>query len=233
MQRLHFPLMRSIIFGALALGVAAFAGNTNLPARNIVSGAWFQAGAGTHETRLASQGPLQSPNVSEVITGIETVSSAPPTRSSFVATWDSISGTNGYLLDVSTTSSFDTYVDGYHDLDVGNVRGRVVTGLSQGTTYYYRVRTYDAAGPNGYSEVRTGTTVPTTGLSIHATFDSSITGNPNAAAIEAMISRAISIYESLFSDPVTIQIFFRYSTTAPDGTPLQQGILSQSNTAAY
>ena len=32
------------------------------------------------------------------------------------------------------------YVDGYHDLDVGDVTGRVVTGLNQGTTYYYRVR---------------------------------------------------------------------------------------------
>ena len=66
----------------------------------------------------------------------------------------------------------------------------------------------------------TATTVPTTGLNIQATFDSSITGNPNAAAIEAMINRAISIYESLFSDPITIQIRFRYATTWPDGTPL-------------
>ena len=76
------------------------------------------------------------------------------------------------------------------------------------------------------------TTVPTTGLNIHATFDSSITGNPNAAAIEAMINRAISIYESLFDDPITIQIRFRYSTTAPDGTPLP-GFLAQSLTGRY
>jgi hypothetical protein len=112
-----------------------------------------------------------------------------------------------------------------------------VTGLNHGTTYYYRVRTYTAIdtaiGPGSYSEAMTATTVPATGLIIHATFDSSITGNPNAAAIEAMINRAISIYESLFSDPITIQIRFRYATTGPDGTPLPQGFISTSNWVYY
>jgi hypothetical protein len=50
-----------------------------------------------------------------------------------------------------------------------------------------------------------------------------------AQAIEAMINRAISIYESLFSDPITIQFLFRYSTTAPDGSPLPQGTVSRSD----
>ena len=150
-----------------------------------------------------------------------------------MASWDNVTGATGYLLDVSTSDSFSNYVDGYHDLDVGNVTGRVVTGLNPGTTYYYRVRPYTASGPGSYSEAMTATTVPTTGLIIHATFDSSITGNPNAAAIEAMINRAISIYESLFSDPITIQIRFRYATTGPDGTPLPAGRIAQSNFAYY
>ena len=38
----------------------------------------------------------------------------------------------GYLLDVSTNDSFSSYVDGYHDLDVGNVTGRAVTGSESG-----------------------------------------------------------------------------------------------------
>jgi hypothetical protein len=79
----------------------------------------------------------------------------------------------------------------------------------------------------------TATTTPATGLIIHATFDSSITGNPNAAAIEAMIIRTIAIYESLFSDPITIQILFRYANTAPDGTPLPQGTAAQSGAVVY
>ncbi len=150
-----------------------------------------------------------------------------------MASWGSIGGAIGYRLDVSTSSSFSSYVNGYQDLDVGNVTGLVVTGLSRGITYHYRVRAYDATGTSGYSDVMTATTTATAGLTIHATFDSSITTNPNAAAIEAMINRAIAIYESLFSDPITIQIRFRYSATAPNGTPLPSGTISQSDLAVY
>jgi hypothetical protein len=144
-----------------------------------------------------------------------------------------VSGAKGYLLDVSTSNSFSSYVAGYHDLDVGNINGRAVIGLNPGTTYYYRVRPYTAAGSGSYSNVMAATTETPTGLIIHATFDSSILGNPNAAAIEAMINRAIGIYESLFSDPITIQILFRYSTTAPDGTPLPSGLLAESDFVIY
>ncbi|HEX9281736.1 MAG TPA: fibronectin type III domain-containing protein [Candidatus Udaeobacter sp.] len=131
------------------------------------------------------------------------------------------------------SSSFDSFVDGYHDLDVGDVTGRVVTGLSRGTRYYYRVRAYDATGAGNYSEIMTATTVPTVGLVIHPTFDGSITSNPNAAAIESMISRAISFHESLFTDPTTIQIRFRYTTTAPDGMPLSMRTLALTNMVIY
>ncbi len=139
-----------------------------------------------------------------------------------MATWDSVSGAKGYLLDVSTSNSFSSYVDGYHDLDVGNVNGRAVTGLNPGTTYYYRVRPYTAASSGGYSNVTTATTQPATGLIIHPTFDCSILNDPSSAAIQAMIMRAIAIYESLFSDPITIQILFRYSTGGPAPAPARQ-----------
>jgi hypothetical protein len=209
------------------------AGKINLPEQNIVSSTPFQSGAATHETRADPEAALPFPNATEIAPEIELVSSAPPTRSSFMATWDNVTGATGYLLDVSTSDSFSDYVAGYHDLDVGSVTGRVVTGLTPGITYYYRVRPYTAIGPDSYSEAMTATTVPTTGLIIHATFDSSITGNANAAAIEAMINRAISIYESLFRDPITIQIRFRYATTAPNGTPLPGGRIAQSNFVYY
>src|SRR5437773_2075878 len=233
MRHRSFPIMGLIVFGSVALGPAALAANSNLPEHNIVSRAPFQPSAATHETRIASQGVLEFPNANEVSPRIETVSPVPPTRSSFMATWDGVSGAKGYLVDVSTNESFSSYVDGYHDLDVGDVNGRAVTGLTAGTTYYYRVRPYTAAGSGGYSNVMTATTEAPTGLIINATFDSSIVGDPNAAAIEAMINRAIGIYESLFSDPITIQILFRYSTTAPDGTPLPSGLLAESDYVVY
>ena len=70
-------------------------------------------------------------------------------------------------------------------------------------------------------------------LVINPTFDSSITTNPNAAAIEAMINQAVAIYQARFSDPITVSILFRYATTRPDGTPLPNGTLALSITGIY
>jgi hypothetical protein len=230
MQRLSFPLIGLIVFGSVALGLAALAAASNLPEENIISPASLQPSAATHETRAGLQGVIEFPNANEITPRIEIVSSAPPTRSSFMATWDSMGGAKGYLLDVSTNNSFSSYVDGYHGLDVGNVNGRAVTGLNPGTTYYYRVRPYTAASSGEYSNVTTATTEAPTGLIIIPTFDCSIRSDPSSLAIQAMIMRAIAIYESLFSDPITIQILFRYSTggPAPSSSPSPSGSPSPS-----
>ena len=232
MQHRGFWVIGSTVFGGVALGFAALAG-TNLPEQNTIARTPFHPGVRTHTTFGEWSPEVRVPNASESAAELEAVSSAPPTRSSIMAKWQKVRGANGYLLDVSTNESFRDYLDGYHDLDVGDVSGRVVTALKPGTTYYYRVRPYTAAGPSSYLVVMTATTVPTTGLTIHATFDSSITGNPNAAAIQAMINRAISIQESLFNDPITIQIRFRYAATGPDGSPLAQGTVSRSDFVIY
>jgi hypothetical protein len=193
----------------------------------------FQPGAGMHETRVQPESLREFSNTNELSAAPETVSPPAPTRSTFMATWERVSAAKGYLLDVSTNSSFTTYLDGYRELDIGDATGRLVTGLNRGTTYYYRVRPYNAAGAANYLAVKTATTVPTVGLGIHPTFDSSITSNPNAAAIEAMINRAISFHESLFSDPITIQIRFRYSTTTPEGRPMPMGTLARTDLVIY
>ena len=68
-------------------------------------------------------------------------------------------------------------------------------------------------------------------LVIDATYDSTITTDPNAAAIETMIENAISVHESLFNDPIVVSILFRYSTTYANGTtplPLQELAVSES-----
>jgi hypothetical protein len=226
--------IRISAFVCVFVGFAGIAGEHGVSAQMVASGAsQFEIGSVRHDTRAESQTSLELLNTNEFPSEGETVSPPPPTRSSFMAVWSSVAGAKGYLLEVSTSSSFDSFVDGFHDLDVGDATGRVVTGLSRGTTYYYRVRAYDATAPTGYSETSAITTAPTTGLTIHPTFDSSITGNPNAAAIQAMINRAISFHESLFSDPITIQIRFRYATTAPDGMPLPMGTLARSDILLY
>ena len=88
-------------------------------------------------------------------------------------------------------------------------------------------------GPARYSMTTAATTEATTGLIIHATFDSSITGNSNSAAIQATVNHAISIFESLVSDPITIEIRFRYATTEPNGDPMPAGRIAQSNFVIY
>jgi hypothetical protein len=230
-----FSVRGSIILaGGVVLGLVVPGGNTNLQGQDKIVSASpaFEAGVTTHETRIELQTESELPNVTETPPPTQ-IEIPAPTRSTFMASWKSVSDAVGYLLDVSTSSSFSSYVNGYHDLDVDNVTGRVVTGLDPGTTYYYRVRAYNASGSGGYSDVMSVTTAAPAGLIIHPTFDSSITNNPNAAAIEAMINRAISICESLFSDPITIQIRFRYSTTAPNGTPLPAGTVSRSDFVIY
>src|SRR5215471_4988234 len=217
------------------LGAAALGDSPELLAQSDVANASleFPVGVGVHETRTEWQGALQFPNARELTSPGESFLPGPPTRSSFMASWGSVIGATGYQLDVSRSASFDSYVEGYHNLEVGNVTGLVVTDLKPGTTYYYRVRAYGANGVGESSDVMAGATVATTGLTIHATFDSSITNNPNAAAIEATINRAISTHESLFTDPITVQIRFRYATTLPNGNPIPAGSVARSNFVVY
>ncbi len=156
-----------------------------------------------------------------------------PTRSSFLANWAPVDGASGYRLDVSTNPSFNIYASSYQGFDVGNVTSRIVSHLSAGTTYYYRVRAYGVSGTGGASSVMTATTATGAGLVINPTFDSSITGNSNAAAIEAMITQTIAIFQSLFSDPITVEILYRFAATDPSGKTLGSGVVSESSYAVY
>src|SRR5436190_16816541 len=154
-----------------------------------------------------------------------------PTRSSFLAKWPAAARATGYRLDVSTSPSFDSYVSGYQDRDLGNVTNQIVSGLERGTQYYYRVRAYDAAGIVGdSSETTPATTANTTsGLVITPTFDSTITSDPRSNAIQAMIISTIQAYQTLFSDPITVAIRFRFSPVDANGKPMDN-LVGASNT---
>ncbi|KAF0142681.1 MAG: fibronectin type III domain-containing protein [Stygiobacter sp.] len=73
---------------------------------------------------------------------------------SFNANWNASAGATGYKLDVSADPNFGSFIAGYNNLDVGNVTSfNVNSGLSSGSTYYYRLRAYDIDGITGYSNV--------------------------------------------------------------------------------
>jgi hypothetical protein len=77
-----------------------------------------------------------------------------------------------------------------------------------GTTYFILAGGYNGAAGN-LSIVATGPG----GMKIIPSFDSTITSDPQAAAIEATINSAIAIYQSTFSDPITVYITFQEVTT--------------------
>src|SRR5207245_5982515 len=85
---------------------------------------------------------------------------------SFTANWSSVNGATVYRLDVSTSSSFSTYVPGYQNLNVGNVTSRSVTGLNPSTAYYFRVRAYNGGGTSGNSNVVSVTPLSATGAPV-------------------------------------------------------------------
>lgn len=58
-----------------------------------------------------------------------------------------------YLLDVSRFQDFRSYEPGYENKDVGNSKESVISGLVQGGTYYYRVRSKSGCGISAYSNV--------------------------------------------------------------------------------
>jgi hypothetical protein len=75
------------------------------------------------------------------------------TATSFTANWSTVNGAIGYRLDVAMNNSFSNYVPGYQNLDVGSATSKNVTGLTARTTYYYRVRAYNANGTSPNSNV--------------------------------------------------------------------------------
>ncbi len=80
------------------------------------------------------------------------------TYDGFGANWTAVAGAQGYRLDVSRTSDFSDYAPGYENLDVGTTRTLFVGGLAANTTYYYRVRAYNAGSTSGNSATITVTT---------------------------------------------------------------------------
>ncbi len=124
-----------------------------------------------------------------------------------------MSGATGYRLDVSTSSSFTSYVPGYQNLNVGNVTSRSVTGLNASTAYHYRVRAYNSDGAtSSNSNVVNVTTLSATGSPVVIT---------NPATLVASFSATLNGWV----DPhgLSTSVYFQYGPTTSYGstTPAQ------------
>ena len=70
---------------------------------------------------------------------------------------------NFYVGTSSRGAKAAPYVPGYESLDVGNVTTHAVTGLTEGVTYYYRVKAYNASSNSPYSAVTSVVTQASSG----------------------------------------------------------------------
>ncbi len=73
----------------------------------------------------------------------------------FTANWNTQTGASSYLLDVSLTNTFATFVGSYEDYEVigGASLSQIVSGLSPSTDYYYRLRAKNSSGNSAYSNI--------------------------------------------------------------------------------
>ncbi len=77
------------------------------------------------------------------------------------ANWNASVGATSYYLDVATDAGFTSIVSGYNNLNVGNVNLYSVTGLTAGTTYYYRLRASTTCTSGSSGTIATITTTAT------------------------------------------------------------------------
>lgn len=70
----------------------------------------------------------------------------------FRAKWNYVSNSKSYLLDVSTSENFATFVPNYESKPVTDLN-EVVVGLTGGTQYYYKLKPETGAQISDYSNV--------------------------------------------------------------------------------
>ncbi|HCW06665.1 MAG TPA: hypothetical protein DGG95_04785 [Cytophagales bacterium] len=90
------------------------------------------------------------------------------TTNSFTANWATSAGAASYLLDVATDNSFNSILSSYNNFLV-NGTSSVISGLSSGTTYYYRVRATNSGGTSFNSATINVLTIPSAPVALAAT----------------------------------------------------------------
>lgn len=87
----------------------------------------------------------------------------------FRAKWNYVSNSKSYLLDVSTSENFATFVPNYESKPVTDLN-EVVVGLTGGTQYYYRIKAKTETQISDYSNVISVVTTGTSNVPEDPTF---------------------------------------------------------------
>jgi endo-1,4-beta-xylanase len=90
-------------------------------------------------------------------------------NSGFKAKWNFVSNAKNYLLDVSTSDKFETFVPNYNSKSITDLNEMIV-GLTAGTQYYYRVRAKADDKISGYSNVISAVTTGSSAIPEDPTF---------------------------------------------------------------
>ena len=169
-----FPATRTVTFNGLTTNVGN-ATNYFWVTMDVTGTAALNRTITANITNPANVTATPVPTGSGAASGAQTLGSslfAPPVPASvaatdtactsFTANWGASAGATGYFLDVSkgTGGGFNAGIlAGYNNLDVHNVLTYDVTGLTNSTTYYYRVRADKCGNTSGNNAEKTLTTV--------------------------------------------------------------------------
>jgi len=114
-------------------------------------------GATTYQYRVRSENAVSLSLNSSALS--MTTRPAPPvamaaetvTNTQFIAKWNASNGASSYRLSVSA-DQFQTFVTGYNNKQVSTT-SEIVTGLTSGMTYQYKVSAVNSSGTSEYSNI--------------------------------------------------------------------------------
>src|ERR1041385_3478299 len=188
--------LTSVAFSSSSTGVAVGASKLILKTAN--------GGASWSPATISSGGPPGAPSLSSPANGATNQSTT------LNLAWNAVSGATSYRLQVSTSSAFTTTI--VDDATLTSI-SRQVSGLSNGTTYYWRVNATSTNGTSGWSGTYNFTTatpinlpsVTTLAASLIATATSTLNGtvNPNGNATSAWFEWGTSSTLSTYSSTAT------------------------------
>lgn len=172
------------------------------------------------KTITISLATLPAPTLSSPANGSAGQSTTP------VFSWSPVAGATSYRILVATNAADlptnSTATNGGSSVVINATNSTPnftpSTPLTAGTTCYWEAQARNATEYGIWSGVNSFTVGAAAGggLAIIPIFDTTITSDPQAALIEATINSAIAVYQSDFSDQITVSIKFQEMSTGID-----------------